>query len=433
MSWSFHNYFANRNDGLIGKLVLSNEEKEHLKSLRKLVRIRIKDVFNEAKVIANEVKREQLSVNSAQDLISKSKAIQYLSVQGQQQLANLLHSMDLDTLTEFSHLIPRFWTQGSFQYDTLNKPFQPGQEMDIDDGTYMPMTMFDAEPKIGHTLLVLLVDTALKSLAAENDGWSFEAKRTCGRIKIAGQRTHIDVPMYAIPKAEFIKKEAAFESYKANTRMYEDASMDGSYDARDSYELDSECVNLALREGDVKWMNSDPKIVEDWFLDSCKRIGPHLKKACRFTKAWRDAQWDVGGPTSISLMAATVKVLDSYQHDPSDLGELMKVVAKHLPEQFDMGVQSPDPTDDKPLFPPVHVHTEREKEITVKLNNLLPLIERAQLADTKTEALQILNSAFGQRVTQWQIIVGATAAPAFIKEPESRANPERIQQTMKSG
>ncbi|MCV5925990.1 hypothetical protein OFO11_29305, partial [Escherichia coli] len=41
---------------------------------------------------------------------------------------------------------------------------------DIDDGTYIPMTVFESEPSIGHTLLLLLVDTSLKSLEAENDG-----------------------------------------------------------------------------------------------------------------------------------------------------------------------------------------------------------------------------------------------------------------------
>jgi hypothetical protein len=433
MSWNFHNYFASRKDGLIGKLVLSEEEKNDLKSLRQLVRVRIKDVFDEAKVIAKDVKHEHLSLINTQSRVSKSKGTQYLSLQGQQQLANLLYSMDLDTLSEFSSLTPRFWTQGSFQYDTLNKPFQPGQEMDIDDGTYMPMTIFDTEPKIGHTFLILLVDTALKSLAAENDGWSFEAKRTCGRIKIANQKTHIDVPMYAIPKGDFIKKEVATKSRMFSSVANESLSAQDSIDDRESYLLDSKCVNLALREGDIKWMNSDPKIVEDWFLDSCKRIGPHLKKACRFMKAWRDAQWDVGGPTSISLMAATVNVLDSYAHESSDLGGVMKIVARHLPAQFSMGVESPDPTDEKPLFPPKSEHLARENDIMFKLNNLLPLLEEAQVSNTKPEALEILNSAFGQRVTNWQTIVGAVAAPAFTEEPSSRNEPEKIQKTMKSG
>jgi len=233
--------------------------------------------------------------------------------------------------------------------------------------------------------------------------------------------------MYAIPKGDFIKKEAA------TTVANESFIAQDSIDDRESYLLDSKCVNLALREGDNKWMNSDPKIVEDWFLDSCKRIGPHLKKACRFMKAWRDAQWDVGGPTSISLMAATVNVLDSYTHEPSDLGEVMKIVARHLPAQFSMGVESPDPTDEKPLFPPENEHLARENDIMFKLNNLLPLIEEAQVSDTKTGALEILNSAFGQRVTNWQTIVGSVAAPAFTNEPSSRNESEKIQKTMKSG
>ncbi|MFA0108165.1 hypothetical protein AB4441_24650, partial [Vibrio splendidus] len=49
--------------------------------------------------------------------------------------------------------------------------------------------------------------------------------------------------------------------------------------------LDSENVNLALRDGEPgspKWMNSDPKIVEDWFEGECRRIGKHLRKICRY-------------------------------------------------------------------------------------------------------------------------------------------------------
>jgi hypothetical protein len=132
-------------------------------------------------------------------------------------------------------------------------------------------------------------------------------------------------------------------------------------------------------------------------------------------------------------MAATVNVLDSYAHESSDLGGVMKIVARHLPAQFSMGVESPDPTDEKPLFPPKSEHLARENDIMFKLNNLLPLLEEAQVSNTKPEALEILNSAFGQRVTNWQTIVGAVAAPAFTEEPSSRNEPEKIQKTMKSG
>ncbi|MCC4820522.1 hypothetical protein LMH81_28815, partial [Vibrio lentus] len=96
-----------------------------------------------------------------------------------------------------------------------------GQEMDIDDGTYLPMTIFESEPKIGHQLLTLLVDSALKSLVVENKSWEFESKRTCARIKIPTERTHIDVPMYAIPKDKFLDKQVALEAAAHNRNMYE--------------------------------------------------------------------------------------------------------------------------------------------------------------------------------------------------------------------
>lgn len=430
MTWNFHQYYTNRNDGLMGKLVLTNEEKNNLKTLRKIIRLRTRDVFEEAKGIAKAVRKSVLTFETIQEKVSKTK-IKYLSDSDQREVAKLIYEMDDDARDEFLGLTPRFWTQGSFQYDTLNRPFQPGQEMDIDDGTYMPMPIFESEPKIGHSLLVLLVDASLKSLVAENYGWKFEAKQTCGRIKIEAEKTHIDVPMYAIPKDEFVKKQVAL---KANRSLFESVNCEANdSDDTNSYEVDSENVNLALREGERKWVNSDPKIVEDWFNDSCGRIGKHLRKVCRFMKAWRDAQWDVGGPSSISLMAATVNILDRVSHDSSDLGETMKVVAKNLPDEFARGVESPDDTDEKPLFPPSSEHGRREMDIMSKLECLPSILSSAESADSKSEALKKINMAFGNRVTNSDLIVLTKALPAFAQEPSSASKPEKISSTMVSG
>lgn len=432
MAWNFHQYYTNRNDGLMGKLVLTDEEKNNLKALRKIIRLRTRDVFEEAKGIAKAVKKSVLTFEIIQEKVSKTK-IKHLSENDQLEVAKLIYEMDEDARDEFLGLTPRFWTQGSFQYDTLNRPFQPSQEMDIDDGTYMPMPIFESEPKIGHSLLILLVDASLKSLVAENHGWKFEPKQTCGRIKIEAEKTHIDVPMYAIPKDEFMKKQVALS---ANRSFFESVGCE-SYvcdsDDTDSYEVDSENVNLALREGERKWINSDPKIVEDWFNDSCGRIGKHLRKVCRFMKAWRDAQWDVGGPSSISLMAATVNILDRVSHDSSDLGETMKIVAKNLPGEFARGVDSPDDTDEKPLFPPSYKHGPREMDIMSKLERLPEILSSAESAGSKFEALKMINMAFGNRVTNSDLIVLAKALPAFAQEPSSASKPEKISSTMVSG
>ncbi|MDC5753747.1 CBASS cGAMP synthase [Vibrio europaeus] len=432
MAWNFHQYYTNRNDGLMGKLVLTDEEKDHLKALRKIIRLRTRDVFEEAKGIAKAVKNSFLTLERIQEKVVKTK-IKHLSDSDQLKVAKLIHEMDDDARDEFLELTPRFWTQGSFQYDTLNRPFQPGQEMDIDDGTYMPMPIFESEPKIGHSLLILLVDASLKSLVAENQGWKFEAKQTCGRIKIEAEKTHIDVPMYAIPKDEFMKKQVALKANR--TLLGSIAAESYAYDSDDigSYEVDSENVNLALRDGERKWTNSDPKIVEDWFQDSCVRIGKHLRKICRFMKAWRDAQWDVGGPSSISLMAATVNILDSVPHKSDDLGETMRIVAENLPHEFARGIDSPDDTDEKPLFPPSSMHERRELGIMDKLEQLSGILRSAESADSKSEALRIINTAFGNRVTNSELIVSVKALPAFSQEPVVARKPEKISSTMVSG
>ncbi|EGT0640430.1 hypothetical protein JAF85_003160 [Citrobacter werkmanii] len=428
MTWNFHQYYTNRSDGLVGKLLLSEQEKEKLKSLRQMVRIRIRDVFEEAKSIAKDVKKCALTVESTKLKLGNTR-LKYLSDDDQKEVAKLIYEMDDETLDEFINLRPRFWTQGSFQYDTLNRPFHYGQEMDIDDGTYLPMPIFENEPKIGHTLLLLLVDSSLKSLEAENAGWVFEKKRTCGRIKIPKEKTHIDIPMYAIPKEQFLKKEEAIsEAVNMRKSMF---TMD-SADSED-YKVDSEYVNLALREGLPKWFNSDPKIVEDWFNDSCKRIGRHLRKICRFMKAWRDAQWDVGGPSSICLMTATVNILDRLPHDKDDLGKTMRLVAENLPDEFSRGVESPDDTDEKLLFPSISEHGVWENAVMDRLRKLPEILINAENADTKQSALDIINTAYGNRVTNSDLIILSQTAQVLAAPISKASSPVKISSTMVSG
>lgn len=430
MNWDFNNYYKNKSGGLISKLKLSSEERKALILLRQKVRERIRDVFEEAKKIAKDVKSQHLTLEAIQLEVNKTKMM-YLSDKDKYHVSTLIHNMDDDALNDFIALQPRFWTQGSFKYDTLNHPFHPGQEMDIDDGTYLPMTVFESKPRLGYELLLLLVDTSLQSLVAENQGWKFEEKRTCARIKIIDKKTHIDVPMYAIPKDKFQEKQTAADS----AHMLKAASME-SYSINESYleafQLEPENVNLALREQKKRWQISDPKIVEDWFNDSCQRID-NLKLICRFMKAWRDYQWDIGGPTSISLMAAIVNILDKNPQHNNDLSSTMKLVAKQLPAEFRNGLKSPDDTDEKLLFPHEHDHNAREIDILKKMEELSEILSEAENTDTKELALKKINTAFGNRVTDELLIISYQAAPAFKDEPISSDKPVRINKTMVSG
>jgi hypothetical protein len=128
-----------------------------------------------------------------------------------------------------------------------------------------------------------------------------------------------------------------------------------------------------------------------------------------------------------------VNILDRYPHDQNDLGATMKLIAEKLPDEFLRGVESPDHTDDKPLFPHQYLHGEREKEVMYKLNELERIFSAAENAPTKQEALKTINTAFGHRVTLSELIVGKQSAPAFKHEPSIATQAKRINPTMVSG
>lgn len=432
MTWHFHNYYNSSGDGLVAKLKLSDVQHRGLVELREKVRVRIKDVFDEAKAVVKNSVLMSLSVSEVRQKLVSTR-FKYLTPASLQKVAELISNMDENQRRAFQKLSPRFWTQGSFAYDTLNLPYKkPPQEMDIDDGTYLPMDIFDEQPAIGHTLLILLVDAALESLVAEHQGWAFEPKDTCGRIRIPSMYVHIDVPMYAVPEDKFLINEAALKALNFNSRSTQDAIFSEASAKRD-YNLDPNSVHLAIRDGEEAWRKSDPKIVKNWFDEACARIGPHLRKICRILKGWRDVQWAEKGPTSISLMAAIVDILDTHPTKSNDLHHALKVVTDHLPAKFLAGVGSPDDTDNYLLFPVQKDHGPREHVVISKLRELQQVLFEAEHANSKSEALNAINKAFGHRVTDPELIVKKEAAPAFLHEPRKDPAPATISQTMKSG
>lgn len=433
MTWNFHSYYTNRDTGLIGQLILDDHEKDALKALRQIVRERTRDVFDETKQLVKSSKQHYSALSFRAEFVGTH--FKYLSADDQKTLSELIMDLSDDLKAELMKLNPRFWTQGSFMYDTLNRPYKSTQEMDIDDGTYLPMQFFEDKPAIGHQLLLLLVDASLKSLAVERYGWSFEAKETCGRIKIPAKSVHIDVPMYAIPYEKFLEKEVLLRK-SANTQIF--GEMYDSVSAADHAlydQIETDCVNLAVRKNDAKWIKSDPKDVHLWFQDACQRTGQHLRKVCRILKAWRDAgDWEKSnGPSSISLMAAVVDIFDRTSIDPKDFGLLMVTVARMLPDTFRNGVDSPDENDDRPLFPPYYEHEDKHKEVIEKLEQLVTSLESAYVAHTKQEALDVLNGEYGDRVQDLSLIVSQTAAPAYESTPLKAKEAAIISTSMKSG
>lgn len=228
---------------------------------------------------------------------------------------------------------PRFFTQGSWAYKTLNAPAQRPQQADVDDGCYLPLgflTQTDS-PSVAADVFFGVAERALADLVKEK-GWKLSSKPTCIRVEISAL-AHIDIPLYAIPDSEFetlVKAENAMR-----------ATMDGIHSfaaaATDSWEdLPKTKVLLAHRE--EGWMHSDPRPVKEWFIDQVDIRGEQLRRVVRYIKAYRDWTWKSGGPSSILLMAAAAPLF--VKHDRRDDQALLNVV-KHLPTALRNGVSNP--------------------------------------------------------------------------------------------
>lgn len=228
---------------------------------------------------------------------------------------------------------PRFFTQGSWAYKTLNAPCQPPQEADIDDGCYLPMTFITQQtkrPSVATDVFFGIAEAALAPLVKAMK-WKFGSEKpTCIRIHIS-TLAHIDIPLYAIPDDEFekLKKSMTMEAMALDS-----VTRNESIDSWDALPLDQ--VLLAHRT--ESWKPSDPRPLNDWFVDQVKAQGPQLRRVVRYLKAYRDHEWASGGPASVLLMAAAVPLFQQ-ELGRDDLSLLN--VAKGIPAALRAGVNHP--------------------------------------------------------------------------------------------
>ena len=101
---------------------------------------------------------------------------------------------------------PRFMTQGSARYKTLNKPcIIPPQQMDYDIGCYLPLSehMNEDNPIIAENIFFKIADRILADLVKKENWQSYsKEKDTCCRVEI-NEKIHIDIPLYSVPDEEF--------------------------------------------------------------------------------------------------------------------------------------------------------------------------------------------------------------------------------------
>jgi hypothetical protein len=229
---------------------------------------------------------------------------------------------------------PRFFTQGSWAYKTLNSPAQHPQQADVDDGCYLPLSFVTQtkRPSTAATVFFAAAEEALRPLVEEKRWRLVIDKPTCIRIVIASF-AHIDIPLYAIPDEEFdTLTKASMERYGYDS--ISEAAVKAERDAWTALPRDK--VLLAHRECD--WMTSDPRPVKEWFLGEVEAKGEQFRRVVRYLKAFRDWKWPSGGPASILLMAAAAPLFE--KRDRRDDIALLDVVSA-LPGRLRDGVKNP--------------------------------------------------------------------------------------------
>jgi hypothetical protein len=234
---------------------------------------------------------------------------------------------------------PKFRMQGSFSYHTCNKPAHvPPQEIDLDDGLFMPVSYFqkdqDRSPVVNSAAFFFIIERILAPLC-EKKGWELVTdKPSCIRVKI-DETMHTDLALYSVPDADFqrILKDAQNRRADFSTElMMEDMA----------YRMLSQ-DEIMLAHRNEGWKKSDPRRLEDWFVNAVKEYGEQVRVVSRCLKGWKDFPWQNGRLASIALMAAVVSAFEKASAEiPSDRDDIALLrVAEGLPDFLDNEIPNP--------------------------------------------------------------------------------------------
>ncbi|MES9854917.1 MAG: CBASS cGAMP synthase [Candidatus Thiodiazotropha sp. L084R] len=361
-------------DRFINNITITPEQDKVLRDARKKIRIAIRAAFTEAR----QYLRTQLDITES----------------------------DMELITKIT---PKFMTQGSYAYKTLNSPYYRSQEMDLDDGVYLPVSLLNSEPKQNKDWFFSIVDGALRKLA-EEEGWEFTDKKdTCARVIIPQCQAHIDVPLYAVPDE---RHERMTEAAERSALKMSEFLHRGRFQDMSLYLLDSNQVYLATRG--KGWMKSDPLLIAHWLKREIERKGERLRRVCRYLKAWRDFIWESGGPSSLTLMTLAAEAYPDDDHGRDDYA-LFKVV-EMLPGRL-LGTVNNPASPDETIYPRDGINRE---EISVMAQQLLNNLGSAMSgAHEKKNSIDLLVNRFGNRMPnrpQWIETISTAAAAASVRD-----------------
>lgn len=380
-------------------------------------------------LILNEGQREKLV--RARKLVRAAlrtglaKASEYVP-SGEYYSANYLSRAKFGDLKDKS-LRPRFRTQGSWAYDTLNQPARTGQQIDLDEGMYLPMSILEgAHPAVASSTLYTIVETILAELC-NAEGWSIDtSKNICIRLVI-DEEAHIDLNIYAVPdaKVELLERAMAKSMAAADSLTSDPATY--------SLRLDPDEIYVAHRK--KGWEQSDPLQLEDWFLDAIKRhkTWTDLRRIVRYLKAWRDQRWDACRLSSLTLMVCAVEALDEANTPPlpnrDDDGLL--VVARALAVKLASAIYNPVVGDSKLNG---EWATDERNQFELGARVLASEMEAAIQSETTTSGVvQRLRKLFGSRVPNDITLVSTTATIQQIRSTTPARAPSPKVGTSTSG
>ncbi|RVH17247.1 CBASS cGAMP synthase [Sinorhizobium meliloti] len=299
-------------------------------------------------------------------------------------------------------LRPKFRMQGSFSYRTCNRPAQEGQEIDLDDGVFLPVSFLDQDgtihPAIASRGYFIAVERVLAPLCTKRSWDLVTDKSSCVRVQISKQ-AHIDLALYAIPDGDF---ETLIETAMARSLTQNRASVRKSIEdaiefAEAQYvQLPEDHIMLAHR--DEGWKKSDPRKLEDWFRQALKQHGEQLRRVSRYLKGWRDYQWASCRLASIALMSAAVT---AYQEAKAKIPEnrddqALLMVVERLSTILQGAINNPvvegARLDEGWTDEQRRQYSEKAQELESQLRSAL------QKSTNANEALAMLTRSFGDRI-----------------------------------
>ncbi len=319
---------------------------------------------------------------------------------------------------------PRFFTQGSWAYKTLNAPARTPQQADIDDGAYLPLSFVarTGKPSEASAIFFRAGEAVLSRLAREL-GWKLvSTKPTCMRLEIA-PFAHLDIPLYAIPDIEFSTLEkAAAQRARLDARG---GIVIGEAEEDVWTNLPTNSVLLAHREED--WLRSDPRPIKRWFLSEVERHGEQFRRVVRVLKAFRDWQWASGGPASILLMVAAGPVFET--RDRRDDLALLDLV-RELPAALRAGVCNPA---DRSESLTDRLGASGVEDAARRLENLENILRDALHGASPDSACRAMVSLFGPRFPNEPARVKIVSATSTISATPAIAVPSPLIGRTKAG